>query len=106
MDFVGELEALAASGSIVPEKISIKENIATLQCVCTGPEVAGIKAKLAQQPAQTVTIEPSDSQTLRFTLRIPKAECKGLLKALAAKVHELEAKLAADKKARRKRPKV
>jgi hypothetical protein len=103
---LGELETLAATGAVVPEKISIKDNIATIQCVCIGAGMEKLKAKLSSEAGASITIEPSDAQTLRFTLREPKTECKGLLKALAGKIHELEAKLAADKKARRKRPKL
>lgn len=101
----GELESMANSGQLVPEKISIKDNIATIQCVYSGSGIEKLQVRLAGA-GQAVTIEPSDSQTLRFTLKEPKGECRGLLRALAQKVHELEARLDADKKARRKRPKL
>ncbi len=106
MNIVNELSEMAKSGQIIPNGISIKENIATIRFNYNGKDEVKFKQTLLNcknQDEIQITLDESNAQSnLNFTIKAHKSILKGLLSSLSEQVHQLEVKIAAEKLAKRR----
>lgn len=106
------VESLLPAGNLTLTKISLKEGNATLQFSYAGADFAKVRERLASQeqafntqPGNSLAFDANPAGGTAFTIVTPKANCKQLLIGIKQQALDLAERIAAEKKARRKKKK-